>query len=170
MHSSIEVEVGAPASLVFELARDVERWPALLPHYLRVRVLTRHLDDSLTARFVAVRTIVPVLGLGLPLVWRSRVRADAGSLQLRFLHLGGATGGMVATWRLVPTDTGCRASIEHDFQPRVRWWGWAVDRFFVRATARRTLASFKAVAEAAAAATREAPRSGRAKSPKRTAR
>ena len=170
MHSSIEVDIGAPASLVFELAQDVERWPALIPHYIRVSVLTRHLDESLTARFVAVRAIVPVLGLGLPVVWRSRVRADAGSRQLRFHHLGGATGGMVVTWRLEPTDTGCRASIEHEFQPRGRWWGWAIDRFFVRAIARRTLTTFKAIAEAAAAATTEAPRSARSKPPKKTVR
>src|SRR5436190_4410283 len=73
MHSTVTVEVEAPPSLVFDLARDVQRWPALLPHYLRVRVLTRHADESLTAEMVAVRPIAPVVGLGLPVLWRSRV-------------------------------------------------------------------------------------------------
>ena len=151
MRSSIEVEVRAPATLVFELARNVERWPALLPHYLRVRVLARHPDDSLTAQFVAVRAIVPVLGLGLPVAWRSRVWPTQDPPQLRFVHLGCATDGMDVTWRLMPTDTGCRVAIEHEFRPRLGWWAWLIDRLFVRPIARRTLGTFTAIAEAVAA-------------------
>src|SRR2546428_9240984 len=90
MYSTDRVEVEAPPSLVFGLARDVQRWPALLPHYLRVRVLARHADESLTAELVAVRPIAPVVGLGLPVLWRSRAWDDADALQLRFVHLGGA--------------------------------------------------------------------------------
>ena len=169
MRSTVAVEIDAPPSFVFDLAREVQRWPALLPHYLRVRVQTRHPDDTLTAQFVAVRAIVPVIGLGLPVVWRSRVRADAGSLQLRFVHLGGATNGMDVTWQIVPTATGCRVSIEHDFRPRASWWGWAIERLFVRPIARRTLESFKAIAEAVAAATPKSRRSTRAAPAKKTA-
>ena len=166
MRSSIEVEVRAPATLVFELARDVERWPALLPHYLRVRVLGRHPDDSLTAQFVALRAIVPVLGLGLPVAWRSRVWPTQDPPQLRFVHSGGATDGMDVTWRLVPTATGCRVSIEHEFRPRLMGWAWVIDRLFVRPIARRTLGSFKAIAEAVAAALPDDRRSERPRQPK----
>ena len=164
MHSTVAVEVRAPAPLVFELVRDIERWPALLPHYLRATVLVRHADGSVTARMIAVRPIVSVVGFGVPVAWRSRVWADEDTPGLRFLHLGGATAGMDVTWRLVNTDVGCRVAIEHDFRPRIAPWAWFVDRLFVRSIARRTLASFKAIAEATAAATAattEAPRSGR---------
>jgi len=169
MHSTVTVEVEAPPSLVFDLARDVQRWPALLPHYLRVRVLTRHADESLTAEMVAVRPIAPVVGLGLPVLWRSRVWVDADALQLRFVHLGGATDGMEVTWHIAPMASGCRVSIEHEFKPRVGAWGLLVDRLFVRPIARRTLGSFKAIAEAVAATKTEARRSGRARPPKKSA-
>ena len=33
MRSTIGIDVAAPAELVLQLARDVERWPQLLPHY-----------------------------------------------------------------------------------------------------------------------------------------
>jgi len=169
MQSTVAVEVRAPASLVFELARDVERWPALLPHYVRATVLARHADGSLTARMIAVRAIAPGIGLGLPVAWRSRVWAREDPPGLRFVHLGGATDGMDVSWRLVPNDTGCRVAIEHEFRPRIGIWAWVIDRLFVRPIARRTLASFKAIAEAAAAATSERPRSARSKPAKKTA-
>jgi ribosome-associated toxin RatA of RatAB toxin-antitoxin module len=168
MHSTVAVEVRAPAKLVFELARDVERWPALLPHYVGATVQARHADGAVTARMVAIRAIVPVVGFGVPVAWRSRVWAEEDALRLRFVHLGGATDGMDVTWRLVPTDAGCHVVIEHEFRPRVGIWAWFVDRLFVRPIARRTLASFKAIAEATTAATSEAPRSGRPKPAKNT--
>ena len=168
MHSTVAVEVRAPATLVFELARDVERWPAFLPHYVRVTVLARHHDGARTARMVAIWSVVPVVGFGIPVAWRSRVWAEEDALQLRFVHLGGATKGMDVTWRLVATDAGCHVAIEHEFRPRVGVWAWFVDRLFVRPIARRTLASFKAIAEATTAATSEAPRSGRSKPAKNT--
>ena len=37
-------------------------------------------------------------------------------MRLRFVHIGGATGGMDVTWRIEPTDTGSRVSIEHQFR------------------------------------------------------
>jgi ribosome-associated toxin RatA of RatAB toxin-antitoxin module len=168
MHSTVAVEVRAPATLVFELARDVERWPALLPHYVGATVLARHAAGAVTARMVAIRSVVPVIGFGVPVAWRSRVWAEEDALQLRFVHLGGATDGMDVTWRLVPTDAGCHVTIEHEFRPRIGIWARIVDRLFVRPVARRTLASFKAIAEATAAATSEAPRSGRPKPAKNT--
>jgi ribosome-associated toxin RatA of RatAB toxin-antitoxin module len=168
MHSTVAVDVRAPATLVFELARDVERWPALLPHYVGTTVLARHAAGAVTARMVAIRSVVPVIGFGVPVAWRSRVWAEEDALQLRFVHLGGATDGMDVTWRLVPTDAGCHVAIEHEFRPRIGVWAWFVDRLFVRPVARRTLASFKVIAEATAAATSEAPRSGRPKPAKNT--
>jgi ribosome-associated toxin RatA of RatAB toxin-antitoxin module len=166
MHSTITVDVEAPAALVFELARAVERWPALLPHYLRVTARARHPDGSVTAEMVAVRALVPVVGLGLPVAWRARVWAGNAPQRLRFEHHGGATDGMAVTWTFVPLASGCRVSIEHDFRPRIPAWGWSIDRLFVRPIARRTLDTFKSIAEAVAASLPEGARSERPDPPK----
>jgi ribosome-associated toxin RatA of RatAB toxin-antitoxin module len=152
MLSSISIDVGAPARLVFELARDVERWPILLPHYVAVRPIERHADGSVTARMVALRMAPGVLAPGFPVAWRARVWSDPERLQLRFRHRGGATNGMDVTWRIEPTPSGCEVTIEHRFEPRVPGWAQILDRLFVRPIAGRTLATFKSIAEATASA------------------
>ena len=91
---------------------------------------------------VARRPLVPVLGLGLPVAWRSRTWSEPETLRLRFVHLGGATNGMDVTWRIEPADGGCRVSIDHDFRPRMPGWAAFVDRAFTRPIASRTLATF----------------------------
>lgn len=148
MRSTIGIDVAAPPGLVFRLARDIERWPRLLPHYVSVRVIERPLDGSVVAEFVARRPLIAVLGLALPVAWRSRSWNEPGSLRLRFVHRGGATDGMDVTWRIEPAPAGCRISIEHDFRPRVPGWAALVDRLFTRPIAGRTLATFRAIAEA----------------------
>jgi ribosome-associated toxin RatA of RatAB toxin-antitoxin module len=148
LKSTLSIDVAAPPGLVFRLARDVERWPRLLPHYIRIRRLGLDDDGRLTAEMVARRPLVGVLGLGLPVAWRSRTWSEPESLRLRFVHLGGATNGMDVTWRIEPTDGGCRVSIDHDFRPRMPGWAAFVDRAFTRPIASRTLATFKTIAEA----------------------
>ncbi len=148
MHTEIAIDVAAPPDLVFRLARDVERWPSLLPHYASVGVEERLPDGSVVARLVARRPLVPVLGIGLPVAWRSRSWSEAGSRRLRFVHRGGATNGMDVTWRIEPLGAGTRVTIAHDFRPRLPGWAALVDRLFTRPIAGRTLGTFKAIAEA----------------------
>ena len=152
MKSTIAIDVAAPADLVFRLARDLEAWPRLLPHYVAVHVEERRADGSLVARMVARRSVLSVLGLGIPVAWRSRTWSEPDTYRLRFVHQGGATAGMDVTWRIEPTDTGCRVSIDHDFRPRILGWAAFIDRVFTRPIAGRTLAAFKAIAEAVDAA------------------
>lgn len=157
MRSTLSIDVHAAPEIVFNLARAVDRWPALLPHYLRVKAIARHPDGSLVARMVAVRALVPLIGLGLPVVWRARTWNDPTALRLRFVHAGGATAGMDVTWRIEPATGGCRVSIDHEFNPSLpaplgRAWAAFIDRLFVRPIASRTLATFKAIAEAVAMA------------------
>jgi ribosome-associated toxin RatA of RatAB toxin-antitoxin module len=163
MDSTISIDVAAPPELVFRLARDVERWPAMLPHYASVRVEERRDDGAVVARMVARRPLVPLLGLGLPVAWRSRTWSEPETLRLRFQHRGGATHGMDVTWRIEPRPGGCHVSIEHVFRRRlpVPLLGALlgdevlpafVDRFFTRPIAGRTLATFRALAEALALA------------------
>ena len=153
MRSTIGIDIAAPADLVFRLARDVERWPDLLPHYVSARRdAAPDTDGRLLVSFVARRPLVPVLGLGLPVAWRSLTWSEAAGRRLRFVHRGGATAGMDVTWRIDDRPGGtCRVEIQHDFRPPVPGWAAFVDRLFTRPIAGRTLATFRALAEAIAA-------------------
>ena len=169
MHTTIHVDVAAPAALVFDLARNVERWDRILPHYARSRVVDRRSDGSLVVDFVARRPLIGVLGLGLPVTWRSRTWNEPDHHRLRFLHVAGVTRGMDVTWRIEPTLGGCRVSIDHDFRPRLPGFAAVVDRWFTRPIAGRTLATFKALAEALSASSRDAshgPPAGSRSAPK----
>jgi ribosome-associated toxin RatA of RatAB toxin-antitoxin module len=147
MQSTLAVEIEAPAELVFGLAHRVERWEAVLPHYLRSRIVERRLDGSLVVEFVARRPVLGVAGLGFPVVWRARTWNDPAARRLRFVHVAGPTKGMDVTWRIETTPSGCRVSIEHDFDPRLPGFATFVDRWFTRPIAGRTLATFKVLAE-----------------------
>jgi len=155
MKSSIGIDVDAPPEVIFRLARGVERWPRLLPHYVAAdRVGAPDGEGRLLVRFVAWRSLVPVLGLGLPVAWRSLTWSEPADRRLRFVHRGGATNGMDVTWRIEPDGPDVRRSrvdIEHEFRPRVPGWAWLIDRLFTRPIAGRTLATFAALAEALAA-------------------
>lgn len=151
MRTETEVQVAASPTVVFELARDVTRWPELLPHYRKVTVHSRN-GGHIVATMTATRTFGP---LAVPVSWRSEQWSDASDpldLRLRFIHVGGATRGMDVTWHIRPTETGSRVTIEHELSrplPLVgadvlpRMIGW----LFVQPIAGRTLAAFKALAE-----------------------
>ena len=150
MHSTIALDIAAPADLVFGLARDVVRWERLLPHYARSREIERRGDGSVVVEFVARRPfpVVAILGLGIPVAWRARTWSEPATRRLRFVHVAGATKGMDVTWRIEPTDAGCHVAIDHDFRPRFAPFAGFVDSAFTRPIAGRTLATFKALAEA----------------------
>jgi ribosome-associated toxin RatA of RatAB toxin-antitoxin module len=152
MHSDIGIDIDAPPTLVFALAHDVERWATLLPHYARSRFEDTDGWGRPIIEFVARRPLVPVLGLGLPVVWWSRTWNDPETMQLHFEHIAGATRGMNVIWRIEPVDDGtaCRVTISHDFSPLMPGFARFVDRFFTRPIAGRTLATFKALAESLA--------------------
>jgi aromatase len=160
VRSTIGIDVAAPAELVFRLARDVERWPDLLPHYVLARPAWLPVGvGRLLVEFVARRLLVPVLGLGLPVAWRSLTWSEADGRRLRFVHRGGATGGMDVTWRIEDRPGGgCRVEIDHEFRPRIPGWAAFIDRLFTRPIAGRTLASFRAISEAVAATDASAER------------
>ena len=157
MRSTIGIDIAAPPELVFGLARRVERWERLLPHYARSRAVAAGSDGTLVIEFIARRTFVPFLGLGLPVAWQARTWAEPEACRLRFVHVAGATKGMDVTWRIEPTQAGCRVSIEHLFRPRLPGFATLVDRAFTRPIAGRTLATFKALAEALVDVRDEAP-------------
>jgi ribosome-associated toxin RatA of RatAB toxin-antitoxin module len=148
MRSTIAIDVAASPDLVFALARDVERWERLLPHYARSRAVERRADGTLVVDFIARRPLIGLLGLGLPVTWRSRTWNEPATRRLRFVHVAGATRGMDVTWRIEPSTRGARVAIDHDFRPRIPMFAVFVDRFFTRPIAGRTLAPFRTLAEA----------------------
>jgi ribosome-associated toxin RatA of RatAB toxin-antitoxin module len=151
MRTTIGIDIEAPAQLVFDVARGVDRWERLLPHYARSRVVERRDDGSTVVAFVARRPLVPWLGIGIPVAWRARTWNEPDRLRLRFRHVAGVTRGMDVTWRIEPRDDGqSTVTIEHDFSPRVPGLAGFVDRWFTRAIAGRTLAAFGALTEALA--------------------
>ena len=150
MRTTIAIDVAASPDLVFALARDVERWERLLPHYARSRARGRLGDGALLVDFVARRPLIGLVGLGLPVTWRARTWPEPETHQLRFVHVAGATRGMDVTWRIEPGPggRGAHVAIDHDFAPAVPLFAAFVDRFFTRPIARRTLGTFRAIAEA----------------------
>jgi aromatase len=152
MRTSIAIEIEAPAQLVFDLARGVDRWERLLPHYARSRVTERREDGSQVVSFIARRPLLPWIGVGLPVAWRARTWNEPQRLRLRFRHVGGVTRGMDVTWRIEEANGGSASTvtIDHDFSPRVPGLAGFVERWFTRAIAGRTLATFKALAESIA--------------------
>jgi ribosome-associated toxin RatA of RatAB toxin-antitoxin module len=151
VRTEIGINVAAAPRTVFDLARDITRWPDLLPHYRYVTV--RSLSSGRTIASMSARRMVGRLGI--PVAWRSEYRSDDGDaseLRLHFLHIAGVTRGMKVTWRIRPTPKGSRVTIQHDFSRPLPLLGAnvlprIVDRFFVRPIAGRTLATFKQLAE-----------------------
>lgn len=151
MHSTLSVQVAAPAARVFELARDVSRWPQLLPHYRSVTVESRR-NGKVVARMVAIRQFGP---LPVPVSWRAEQSADASDpadLRLHFSHVRGLTRGMAVVWHIREVPTGASVSIEHSFSRSLPLLGAEllpelINRLFIRPIAGRTLATFKSLAE-----------------------
>ncbi|HEU0242621.1 MAG TPA: SRPBCC family protein [Candidatus Limnocylindrales bacterium] len=155
MRSVIGIDVAAPPELVYRLARDVTRWDRLLPHYARSAVVRTDADGVLVCDFIARRPFLPVLGLGIPVTWRSRTSHDPTTRRLRFVHVAGATKGMDVTWTIEPLrlpdgGEGTRVEITHEFAPAIPGFAAFVDAAFTRPIAGRTLATFRALAEALA--------------------
>ena len=160
MHSTIGIDIAAPPDLVYRLVRDVTRWERLLPHYARSVAVRTEPDGTRVCDFIARRPFVPVLGLGMPVTWRSRTWHEPATRRLRFVHVAGATKGMDVTWAIEPAaGGGTRVEIAHDFRPRVPAFAAFVDRFFTAPIAGRTLATFKGLAEALAPEPGTAPTS-----------
>jgi ribosome-associated toxin RatA of RatAB toxin-antitoxin module len=155
MRSTIRIHVSAPPEVVFELARDVERWPELLPHYRRVTVRARR-GERVLAQMVAERRSVRFARLAIPVTWRAVCWPEGGDpddLRLRFRHVRGVTRGMDVTWHIRPDGAGgADVSIEHAFSRPLPLVGpdllpALVDRWFTSAIAGRTLRRFRRLAE-----------------------
>ena len=136
---------------VFDLVRDVERWPAHLSHYRWVRFQERATDGGGIVEMSANR---PFGAFRWPTWWCSEMQVvDGEEPAVRFRHIGGVTTGMHVEWRLTARDSATHVSLIHV------WNGPAwpvVGRFaatavigpvFVHGIASRTVAGLARVAE-----------------------
>ena len=142
----------APAALCFQVAADVERWPAILPHYRWVRFRQR---DGFASGIVEMAAWRPFpLGLRYPTWWMSEMHVDEEEPAVHYRHVRGITRGMEVKWSFAaaPGDT-TLVHIVHD------WSGpdWpligslaaeqVIGPHFVSAIAQRTLAGVAREAE-----------------------
>jgi hypothetical protein len=149
--------VRAPLARIFALAADVERWPALLPHYRYVRFVEheRHQLGGL----VDMSANRPFGGgvLQWPTWWRSRMRVHPPggpvSPAIRFTHVAGVTTGMEVEWTFWEVADGTQVRILHVWGgPPVPVLGelaatLVIGPVFVHGIASRTLAGLAAAAE-----------------------
>jgi ribosome-associated toxin RatA of RatAB toxin-antitoxin module len=156
VHLENSIVIEASPDIIFRLAAAVERWPEMLPHYRRVRVLEQRGPQKLV-KMAAQRD-------GLPVSWTSIQEPRPAEGRILFRHVGGITRGMAVEWRLEPLGDGrTHVSIGHDFTPGWPLIGGRVARLvigelFVRNIAGKTLRRIKELAEAEqAAADRDRP-------------
>jgi ribosome-associated toxin RatA of RatAB toxin-antitoxin module len=145
--------VRAPAALMFRYAREVERWPAWLPHYRSVTLLR----DGPEPRLVDMRANRPFGVFDWPTWWVSEMWIDAPRLEVRYRHVRGITTGMDVRWTLTPRADSTQVEIVHTWEgprwPVIRRPAaeWVIGPVFVHGIASRTLAGLAHAAEREAA-------------------
>ncbi len=135
----------APFDRIFDLAADVERWPAILPHYRYVRPLPA---PAGWRRFAMGARRGP-----LPVRWEALQRPLREERRIEFVHVGGVTRGMWVAWHFEEQADSVDVSIEHRLE--LDWpiiGTFAAERVvgpqFIEAIARRTLRRVRELAEA----------------------
>ena len=149
MHTVDRIAVAAPADRVFAIAVDVERWPAILPHYRWVRTLERAPGRTI----VEMAAWRPFGMVAWPTWWVSEMEADAEAQRIHYRHIRGITRGMDVEWRVRPQPAGADVEIVHAWAgppwPLIRRIAanWVIGPIFVHGIASRTLAGVKRAAE-----------------------
>lgn len=150
MRTVDELLVRVAPLTMFDLAREVERWPEHLPHYRYVRFRARSADGGGVVDMSANRFFGPAPW---PTWWRSEMAVDPTKLAVRFRHIAGITSGMDVEWTFDRAQTGVHVRILHVWNGP----GWplvggvaathVIGPLFVHAIASRTLAGLAMVAE-----------------------
>jgi ribosome-associated toxin RatA of RatAB toxin-antitoxin module len=139
VHTGTSILIKAPRERIFEVVRDLGRWPEILPHYRFIRFLGKDGERDIV-KMAATRD-------GIPIAWTSTYRADPHALELHFEHIRAWTKGMDVIWTFTPTRDGTRVEIVHNLKFRVPILAWLVEPiiggFFIENIANKTLATFK---------------------------
>jgi hypothetical protein len=144
----------APPELCFAVAADVERWPAILPHYRLVRFHGPHSFGTGRVEMSAWRDFAGPVRYST--WWVSDMRVSETEPAIYFEHVDGITRGMRVKWEFhwktsEPALT--RVRITHEWQGP-HWplvgpaaWRHVIGPQFVSFIANRTLAGVAAEAE-----------------------
>jgi len=153
METLDEELVRAPVPVMFQLAREVEHWPAWLPHYRYVRFRGGSSEEGGVVEMSANR---PFGLLNWPTWWLSEMSVDTRRPAIRFRHVGGVTRGMDVEWIFEPAADGTHVRLVHAWDgPRWPLVGvfaatQIIGPVFVHGIASRTLAGLAREAEARA--------------------
>ena len=146
MKTANTVEMEGDLDNIVALAVDIERWPAILPHYRWVTLLEGG-GDHKTVEMAARRGVIPVK-------WRAvqDVERSGPTPVIRFHHIGGVTRGMDVAWTFTQEQGAIAVRIDHDFRPPWPIVGPAVAEtiigpHFVEAIAGQTLRTIKGIVE-----------------------
>jgi uncharacterized membrane protein len=149
MHTVDRISVAAPAGRVFAIAADVERWPAILPHYRWVRTLERAPGRTI----VAMAAWRPFGVVAWPTQWVSEMEADAEAQRIHYRHIQGITRGMDVEWCVRQQHAVTDVEIVHTWEgppwPLIGRMAanWVIGPVFIHGIALRTLAGVKRAAE-----------------------
>ena len=105
-----EEVVRAPVRRIFEIAREVEHWPAYLSHYRYVRFRHRTPDGGGLVEMAANRPFGPI---DWPTWWLSEMAVNSDVPWVRFRHVGGITTGMDVEWSFSAVAEGTLVRIVH---------------------------------------------------------
>ena len=176
-----QVSIRAPVDRIFDVATNVERWPAILSHYRWVRFLNRR-DDGGTVEMAAWRPFGP---LRYPVWWVSEMTVDRTACEIRYRHVRGITTAMDVVWRVVPQaevpkgpfrvgtteDVDTVVTIVHEW-PGPAWpligrlaANLVIGPVFIHGIASRTLAGIKRASEGATMGPRAAGPGSAARGP-----
>lgn len=149
-----EQRVRAPADICFAVASDVERWPALLPHYRWVRFREQPHPGNGIVEMAAWRQFPA--GLRWPTWWVSQMRSAQDEPAVYYKHIDGITRGMDVRWELNAHGDETMIRLFHTWNGPA--WpliggiaaNLVIGPHFVSAIAQRTLAGVAREAEARA--------------------
>ncbi len=150
METLDERTVRVPVADMFAVVRDVENWPALLPHYRYVRFRSRSSDGGGVVEMSANR---PFGLANWPTWWLSEMAVDVSRPAVRFRHIGGITKEMDVEWSFTPVESGTHVRLLHVWDgPRLPVIGAIVANavigpVFIHGIASRTLEGLAREAE-----------------------
>jgi coenzyme Q-binding protein COQ10 len=139
------ITIDAPAALIYELAKDQERFPQFMPDVESVTVVERH-DDRVLTRW---KTLIE----DAPIEWLEEDRFDDAALRIDYKLLEGDLDTFEGAWTFVPEGSGTRVELDvtYDFgvPTLAELIGPTLEKK-VRENAEMMLAALKAEAEAKA--------------------
>ncbi len=141
---TIGITIAAAPANVYACAAATERWPELLPHYRRVRVLAQH-GSVRVIEIAAWRDVFPI-------AWVAEQINDPSRPTIRFRHVRGITRGTDVQWNFTGIPEGTRVTVEHRVSAELpivgeRLGERVVAALFLDRVARMTLDGIKAFVE-----------------------